>query len=70
MDMTTSHSYITTFIKKRSDFLSTMERFAKEHHIPIMELVAIESLLQFLRMQQPKSILEIGSARACLHQSF
>jgi len=62
MDMTTSHSYITTFIKKRSDFLSTMERFAKEHHIPIMELVAIESLLQFLRMQQPKSILEVGSA--------
>jgi len=62
MDMTTSHSYITTYIKKRSDFLSTMEQFAKEHHIPIMELVAIESLLQFLRMQQPKSILEIGSA--------
>ena len=62
MDMTTSHSYITTFIKKRSDLLSTMEQFAKEHHIPIMELVAIESLLQFLRMQQPKSILEVGSA--------
>ena len=62
MDMTTSHSYITTYIKKRSDFLSNMEQFAKEHHIPIMELVAIESLLQFLRMQQPKSILEIGSA--------
>ena len=62
MDMTTSHPYITTYIKKRSDFLSNMEQFAKEHHIPIMELVAIESLLQFLRMQQPKSILEIGSA--------
>ena len=62
MDMTTSHSYITTYIKKRSDFLSTMEQFAKEQHIPIMELVAIESLLQFLRMQQPKSILEVGSA--------
>ncbi|MGB5946061.1 O-methyltransferase [Paenisporosarcina sp.] len=60
--MTTSHSYITTYIKKKSDFLSNMEQFAKEHHIPIMELVAIESLLQFLRMQQPKSILEIGSA--------
>ena len=60
--MTTSHSYITSYIKKRSDFLSTMEQFAKEQHIPIMELVAIESLLQFLRMQQPKSILEVGSA--------
>lgn len=62
MDMTTSHSYITSYIKKRSDFLSNMEQFAKEQHIPIMELVAIESLLQFLRMQQPKSILEVGSA--------
>ena len=62
MDMTTTHSYITSYIKKRSDFLSTMEQFAKEQHIPIMELVAIESLLQFLRMQQPKSILEVGSA--------
>ncbi|PUB12254.1 putative O-methyltransferase YrrM [Paenisporosarcina sp. OV554] len=62
MDMTTSHPYITTYIKKRSDFLSNMEQFAKEQHIPIMELVAIESLLQFLRMQQPKSILEVGSA--------
>lgn len=60
--MTTSHSYITSYIKKRSDFLSAMEQFAKEQHIPIMELVAIESLLQFLRMQQPKSILEVGSA--------
>jgi predicted O-methyltransferase YrrM len=39
-----------------------MEQFAEEQHIPIMELVAIESLLQFLRMQQPKSILEVGSA--------
>ncbi|MGB3261186.1 O-methyltransferase [Paenisporosarcina sp.] len=60
--METSQSYITSHIKQRPSFLSNMEQFAKEQHIPIMEIVAIESLLQFLRLQQPKSILEIGSA--------
>jgi len=60
--METSQSYITSHIKQRQSFLSNMEQFAKEQHIPIMEIVAIESLLQFLRLQQPKSILEIGSA--------
>ncbi|MCZ8536112.1 O-methyltransferase [Paenisporosarcina quisquiliarum] len=60
--METSQSYITSHIKQRPTFLSNMEQFAKEQHIPIMEIVAIESLLQFLRLQQPKSVLEIGSA--------
>ncbi|WP_342543434.1 O-methyltransferase [Paenisporosarcina sp. FSL H8-0542] len=60
--MKTSQSYITSHIKQRPVLLSNMEQFAKEQHIPIMEIVAIESLLQFLRLQQPKSILEIGSA--------
>ncbi len=57
-----TQSYIASHIKVRSNFLANMEQFAKVHHIPIMEIVAIESLLQFLRLQQPKSILEIGSA--------
>lgn len=57
-----TQSYIASQIKDRSDFLANMEQFAKDQHIPIMEIVAIESLLQFLRLQQPKSILEIGSA--------
>jgi len=57
-----AQSYIASQIKDRSDFLAAMEQFAKDQHIPIMEIVAIESLLQFLRLQQPKSILEIGSA--------
>jgi predicted O-methyltransferase YrrM len=39
-----------------------MEDFARINHIPIMELVSIESFLQLLRLQNPKSILEIGSA--------
>ncbi|WP_019415523.1 O-methyltransferase [Paenisporosarcina sp. TG20] len=60
--MNSSQSYITSHIKSRSEFLSNMEKFAMEQHIPIMGIVGIEALLQFLRLQQPKSILEIGSA--------
>ncbi|MGK9180707.1 O-methyltransferase [Priestia filamentosa] len=39
-----------------------MEQYALENHVPIMELVSIESLLQVLRLYQPKRILEIGTA--------
>ncbi|TDL35473.1 O-methyltransferase [Jeotgalibacillus sp. S-D1] len=39
-----------------------MENFAVEGNIPIMELDGIEALLQWLRFQQPKRILEVGTA--------
>lgn len=57
-----TESYIESHIKKRSELLMDMEEFARIHHIPIMEIVSIESLLQLLRLQRPSSILEIGSA--------
>lgn len=57
-----SEEYIETFIPSRNDLLQKMEQFAKENHIPIMKLDAIEVLLQLLRIQKPKRILEIGTA--------
>jgi predicted O-methyltransferase YrrM len=39
-----------------------MENFACEHHVPIMELAGIEAMLQILRIQKSKKILEIGTA--------
>jgi predicted O-methyltransferase YrrM len=39
-----------------------MEDFAEEHDVPIMEKTGIEVLLLLLSMQQPKKILEIGTA--------
>lgn len=39
-----------------------MERYAEEHHVPIMQLAGIEALAQLLRIQRPASILEIGTA--------
>ena len=39
-----------------------MEAYAKQHHVPIMDSGAIETLLGLLSIQKPKHILEIGSA--------
>lgn len=60
--MEISDAYIQSFIPKRDELLIEMEQFAAENYIPIMQLSAIENLLQLLRIQQPKSILEVGSA--------
>ncbi|TFD92366.1 O-methyltransferase [Jeotgalibacillus sp. R-1-5s-1] len=56
------HQYIENLTAERSDYLMTIEQYAKENGVPIMELAGIETLLQFLRLQQPKKLLEIGTA--------
>lgn len=60
--MRTTDSYIESHIINRSPQLMEMEEFARINYIPIMELVSIESFLQLLRLQNPDSLLEIGSA--------
>jgi len=60
--MELSDSYIQSFIPERNELLLEMESFAKENHVPIMELSGIEALNQLLRIQKPKTILEIGTA--------
>lgn len=56
------HFYIEGLIPERNPLLLEMEGFAKEYHIPIMELAGIETMLQLLRIQQSKKILEVGTA--------
>lgn len=56
------HSYIERLIPDRNVLLMEMELYAKEHQVPIMELAGIEAMLQLMRIQQPKNILEIGTA--------
>ena len=56
------NAYIESLIKERSDLLKEMETFAEKENVPIMELAGIETLLQLLRIQKPKRILEIGTA--------
>ncbi|TWT09061.1 O-methyltransferase [Planomicrobium sp. CPCC 101079] len=42
--------------------LQSIKAYAEQHHVPIMEDQGIDSLLQLLRDQQPKTVLEIGAA--------
>ncbi|WP_026583776.1 O-methyltransferase [Bacillus sp. J33] len=56
------HAYIEEIIPDRPELLSRMEQYAKEHNVPIMELAGIEAMLQLLRIQSPKTILEVGTA--------
>ncbi|MGN7476734.1 O-methyltransferase [Solibacillus silvestris] len=60
--MELSDAYIASFIPERDELLVEMEKFAEQNHVPIMQLAGIESLNQILRIQNPKSILEIGTA--------
>lgn len=54
--------YIESLIKERPGLLGEMEVFAREHKVPIMEPAGIEAMLQIMRIQQPKRVLEIGTA--------
>jgi predicted O-methyltransferase YrrM len=56
------HSYIESLVPDREELVLEMEHYAREHHVPIMELAGIEAMLQLLRIQNPKRILEIGTA--------
>lgn len=56
------HVYLEELIPQRPKILAEMEHFAKENGVPIMELVGIEAMLQLLRIQMPKTILEVGTA--------
>ncbi|MFK2824453.1 O-methyltransferase [Bacillus sp. B190/17] len=56
------HKYIESLIKDRSGLISEMEAIAREQGVPIMEAAGIEALLQIMRIQQPRRILEIGTA--------
>ncbi len=55
-------SYIEGLTPIRTDVAMEMEQYAKQHQIPIMELIGIETLIHLLKIQQPKRILEIGTA--------
>ena len=57
-----SDAYIESFIHPRNELFLEMENYAMEHHVPIMQLPAIDVLNQLLRIQKPSSILEIGTA--------
>lgn len=55
-------AYLHALVPSRHELLLEMEQFAKQHYVPIMDIHGIELLLQIIRIQQPRTILEIGTA--------
>jgi len=56
------NSYIEALIPKRTSIIEEMEQYAYINHVPIMDLISAEAILQLLRIIKPKRILEIGAA--------
>lgn len=60
MEKKTTQHYL--FPELDSPVLLQMKEYAKEHFIPIMDERSLHMLLTLLTVQQPKRILELGSA--------
>ncbi|WP_416827399.1 O-methyltransferase [Ectobacillus polymachus] len=61
MEQNATNEYLLSFVDKDPVTLE-MEQYALEHHIPIMDKLGMEFMLQLLRLIEPTSILEIGAA--------
>ena len=55
-------AYVANYQQEQDPFIAEMEQYAAAHYVPIMDRDGIELFVSFLRIQQPKRILEIGSA--------
>lgn len=55
-------AYIASLIPARSALLTRMEEEAHAEHIPIIQLPAAQMMRFLVMQQQPKAILEIGTA--------
>jgi predicted O-methyltransferase YrrM len=56
------NQYIENLIPARPESIQSIEQYALENDVPIMELAGMETLLTFVRLKRPKRILEVGTA--------
>lgn len=54
--------YIRSVIRKNGDLLQTLEAYAKDNHVPIIQPEVGELLKVLLLTHKPKKILEVGTA--------
>ncbi|EPZ39753.1 MULTISPECIES: O-methyltransferase [Anoxybacillus] len=54
--------YVERLLPKKEEAIVAMERYAREHNVPIMDALSIETMLHMLKLVQPMRILEIGTA--------
>lgn len=55
-------NYLFELIPEREGWMRSLENYASEHNVPIMELDSINFLTQLVKIKQPIAILEIGTA--------
>ncbi|WP_317942219.1 O-methyltransferase [Sporosarcina saromensis] len=60
--VTDYESYLASFTETVDPLIKEMENYAQKYYIPIMDPSGMNTFLGLLRIQQPKQILEIGSA--------
>lgn len=60
--MNALNQYLLHTLNERPEWMLTLEMYAKENHVPIMEPVSMNYVAQLVRMKKPKKILEIGTA--------
>lgn len=54
--------YLQETIPPNDEWVSHLELYAKENHVPIMDPVSMQFLQQLIRIHKPDRMLEIGSA--------
>lgn len=57
-----TNAYIKSITPLSSTWAQRLENDALEERIPILDRVSMQFLLQLIRLQQPKRILEVGTA--------
>ncbi|MBU5440223.1 O-methyltransferase [Tissierella sp. MSJ-40] len=54
--------YIRSILPENNFYLKAMEQYAEENHIPIIQPEVAQLLKVLLKMKNPRSILEVGTA--------
>lgn len=60
--MTNIQNYLLDNLQERTDWMYDLEKYAKNHRVPIMEPVSMNFLTQLVKLYKPEHILEIGTA--------
>lgn len=57
-----SKEYLQSLLEESPEWARQLEEYAKENHVPIMEPLGMQFLMQLIRLKQPNKIVEIGAA--------
>ncbi|MCU5746428.1 O-methyltransferase [Staphylococcus sp. SQ8-PEA] len=60
--MDKNQDYILKLMENNNITIEELRSYAEKHHVPIVDKISLETIKQLIRIHQPKSILEIGTA--------